>query len=103
MYFHILLSLSLNPVDYAGVMQIEKARTSAGFTTVLGSKVYVALQMKYPEILTKEYSAYVGPQQKGIKFEVERGMEHVVKQVPSRMKFFFADGSMGKRSATMRK
>jgi hypothetical protein len=105
MSFHILLSLSSNPnVDYAGVMQIEKVRASAGFTTVLGSKVYAALQTKYPEILKgagasmilKEYSAYVGPQQTGIKFEVERGMERVVKQVRSRIKFFFADGSTGK-------
>ena len=105
MSFHILLSLSSNPnVDYAGVMQIEKARASAGFTTVLGSKVYAALQTKYPEILKgvgtsiilKDYSAYVGPQQTGIKFEVEKGMARVVKQVRSRIRHFFADGSSGK-------
>eukprot|EP00978_Attheya_sp_CCMP212_P041728 scaffold243031_cov35-Attheya_sp.AAC.1 len=84
-------------------MATEKALVLAGFTTVLGSKVYVALQMKYPEILKgtgtlilKEHSAYVGPEQTGIKFEVEKGMDRVVAQVRSRIKFFFADGSAGK-------
>eukprot|EP00978_Attheya_sp_CCMP212_P005962 scaffold13409_cov58-Attheya_sp.AAC.2 len=47
-------------------------------------------------LILKEHSAYVGPQQTGIKFEVEKGMDRVIAQVRSRIKFFFADGSAGK-------
>jgi hypothetical protein len=50
--FHLLLSLTSNPnEDYTGVMLTEKALAAAGFETVLGSKVYAALQMKYLTIL----------------------------------------------------
>eukprot|EP00978_Attheya_sp_CCMP212_P005805 scaffold12966_cov38-Attheya_sp.AAC.3 len=42
--FHILLSLTSTPnEDFTGVMLTEKAWAAAGFETVLGSKVYVAL------------------------------------------------------------
>ena len=103
--FHILLSLASNPnEDYAGVMMTEKARAAAGFETVLGSKVYAALQTKYPTVLRsngsktilKDYVSFVGPQQTGIKFEIENGVERVAKKIRARIAHFFADGSKGK-------
>jgi hypothetical protein len=103
--FHLLLSLTSNPnEDYTGVMLTEKARAAAGFETVLGSKVYAALQTKYPPILRargssvilKDYVSWVGPQQTGIKFDIERGVERVSKQIRARTAHFFADGSKGK-------
>eukprot|EP00978_Attheya_sp_CCMP212_P005804 scaffold12966_cov38-Attheya_sp.AAC.2 len=60
--------------------------------------------MKYPPILhlrgsaiiLKDDVSWVGPQQTGIKFDIENGVEHVSKQIRARTAHFFADGSKGK-------
>eukprot|EP00978_Attheya_sp_CCMP212_P038638 scaffold193298_cov28-Attheya_sp.AAC.1 len=85
-------------------MLTEKARAATGFETVLGSKVYAALQTKYPPILRsrgsaiilKDYVSWVGPQQTGIKFDIENGVESVSKQIRARTAHFFPVGSKGK-------